>query len=121
MGEIEKFNPVVLNGDTIYLTNNDNDEMTYHSTSNGSRFAVFSEIYYDRGWYAFIDNNEVPIFRTDYVLRGLAIPAGHHTIRFVFHPVSYYLGRVIQIIASVLLLALLTLATLQERRRTTKG
>jgi len=94
--------------------------MIYHCTSTNARFAVFSEIYYNRGWRAYIDNNEVPIFRTNYVLRGLAIPAGQHTIRFVFHPVSYYVGRTIQILASILLLGLLAFAALKEYRRKPK-
>jgi hypothetical protein len=102
--------------DTIYVTNNDNDEITYHSTTSSPRFAVFSEVYYDRGWYAYIDGKDAPILRTNYVLRGLAVPAGTHTIRFVFHPASYYDGRIIQIIASVLLLALLAFAAVKERR-----
>jgi hypothetical protein len=105
-----------LPGDTIYLTNNDNDEIIYHSTSKGPRFAVFSEVFYDRGWFAFMDDKESPIIRTNYVLRGLAIPSGNHTIRFTFHPASYYDGRIIQIIASILLLVLLLAAAFKERQ-----
>lgn len=107
-------------GDTIYLIHNDNDEMIYHSTSSQPRFAVFSEIYYNRGWQAYIDSHEVSILRTNYVLRGLAVPAGQHTIRFVFHPASYYVGRTIQILASILLLGLLAFAALKEYRRKLK-
>ena len=118
-GDVAVTNPAST-GDTIYLIHNDNDEMIYHSTSSGPRFAVFSEIYYNRGWHAYIDNNEVPILRTNYVLRGLAVPAGQHTIRFVFHPASYYVGRIIQILASILLLGLLTFAALKEYRRKLK-
>ena len=88
--------------------------MTYHSTSSGPRFAVFSEVYYDRGWHAYVDGNEVPILRTNYVLRGLALPAGQHNIDFVFHPTSYFTGRVIQIVASIILLALLAFAGWKE-------
>jgi Bacterial membrane protein YfhO len=96
--------------DSIYLNHNDNDEMIYHSTSTNPRFAVFSEVYYDRGWRAYIDNNEVPIIRTNFVLRGLSIPAGQHDIRFTFHPSSYYTGRTIQIISGILLYLLLIVA-----------
>jgi hypothetical protein len=101
-------------GDSIYLIHNDNDEMTYHSTANHPRFAVFSEVYYNRGWKAFIDNTEAPIIRTNFVLRGLVIPAGQHEIRFTFHPASYYTGRTIQIFAGMLLFVLLVAAGLQE-------
>lgn len=101
---------ILQKNDTIYLTNNDNDEMTYHSTSTKPRFAVFSEVYYNRGWHAYIDNVEAPIIRTNFVLRGLSIPAGNHDIRFTFHPKAYYTGRTIQIIASTLLYLLLIVA-----------
>jgi hypothetical protein len=103
--------------DTIYLVHNDNDEMIYHSVATGRRFAVFSEVYYDRGWHAYIDDSEAPIIRTNYVLRGLVIPAGQHTIRFTFHPRSYYTGWTIQVIASILLLVLLAAAVVVEWRR----
>jgi Bacterial membrane protein YfhO len=116
VGEMVLSGTPILFGDTIYLTNNDNDEITYRSASNEPRFAVFSEVYYDRGWHVYVDDKETPIIRTDYVLRGLAIPAGQHTIRFTFHPASYYTGRVIQIIASIVLLALLIMAAVKERR-----
>ena len=102
-------------GDTVYLTKHDNDEMTYQSKTSTPRFAVFSEVYYNRGWHAYIDdsNNEAPIFRTNYVLRGMTLPAGSHSIRFEFHPASYYTGKTIQIIAGLLLLALLIAAGVQ--------
>ncbi|MEP6465046.1 MAG: YfhO family protein [Parafilimonas sp.] len=92
---------------TIRLIKNDNDEITYSSKSTTNQFAVFSEIYYDRGWKAFIDNKEVPIIRTDYVLRGLAVPAGNHTIRFEFKPASFYDSLTIETIASAIVWLLL--------------
>jgi len=92
---------------TIRLTLNNNDEMVYQSYSDHKSFAVFSEIYYPRGWKAYIDGKETPIFRTNYVLRGISIPAGRHIIRFVFHPRSFYLGGIVQSIAGFLTLVLI--------------
>jgi hypothetical protein len=103
--------------DSIWLEKHDNDVMDYHSNSTTPRFAVFSEVYYNRGWHAYIDNNEAPILRVNYVLRGLAVPAGSHSIRFEFHPSSYYTGKTIQTIASLLLFALLIAAGLQLRKK----
>ena len=94
--------------------------MRYRSKTTNSRFAVFSEVFYDRGWHAVIDDRaESPIIRTNYVLRGLVIPAGEHTITFNFHPASYYTGRMLQNAASTLLLVLLMLAGFREWRRKT--
>jgi hypothetical protein len=92
---------------TILLVKNDNDEITYLSQAPGERFAVFSEVYYNRGWKAYIDDHEAPIIRTNYVLRGLSVPPGRHIIRFFFRPVSYYLGRQVQWMASIIFLLML--------------
>ena len=103
--------------DSIQLVKNDNDEMVYQSVASYKRLAVFSEIYYDRGWKATIDGAEAPIIRTDYVLRGLLVPAGTHTIRFVFHPASYYTGQKVQVAASSIMVLLLLGAVVVEWRK----
>jgi hypothetical protein len=101
-------------GDTITLQKPDNDEMIYNSQTSGRRFAVFSEVFYDRGWHAYIDGTETPIIRTNYVLRGLSVPAGKHTIRFTFHPASFYTGKTLQMLAGLVLLVLLIAAAAME-------
>jgi hypothetical protein len=104
---------------TITLVKNDNDEITYLSQAPGQRFAVFSEVYYNRGWRAWIDDHEAPIVRTNYVLRGLSVPPGRHIIRFFFRPLSYYLGRQIQWMASIIFLLMMTgaiIVAIQEIR-----
>ena len=106
--------------DTIELTKNDNDEMDYSSAASRKRFAVFSEVFYDRGWKAYIDGAETPIIRTNYMLRGLSVPAGKHDIRFVFHPASYYTGRTLQILAGLILLVMLLWAGVMEWRNVKK-
>lgn len=75
---------------SIRLVYNDNDIIEYKSSSKNTEFAVFSEIYYDGGWVATIDGKETPIVRTNYVLRGLQVPAGDHRIVFEFKPASFY-------------------------------
>lgn len=92
----------------IDLVRNDNDLVTYLSESETKQFAVFSEVFYDRGWKAWVDNHEEPIIRTNYALRGLSLPPGRHVIRFVFRPTSFYLGRQMQMMATIILLLMLT-------------
>jgi len=82
--------------------------LKYESQSSVDGLAVFSEIYYPKGWYAFIDGKETEILRADYVLRALKIPAGKHTIEFRFEPKPYVIGNKITMASSwvVLLLVL---------------
>jgi uncharacterized membrane protein YfhO len=60
--------------------------MDYSFNSSRPHFAVFSEVYYPYGWNAYIDGKKVDYCKTDYVLRGLSIPAGQHAVRFIFEP-----------------------------------
>jgi hypothetical protein len=53
----------------------------YESNSSKPLLAVFSEVHY-KTWKAYIDSQEVPVIRVNYILRGLAIPAGAHKIEF---------------------------------------
>lgn len=70
----------------------DNDEIDYESNSSSNRIAIFSEIFY-KDWKAYIDGKPAPIFKANYVLRGLNIPAGKHEIKFKFEPTVYFIGR----------------------------
>ena len=94
----------------IRLVQNDNDVATYQSNAASNAFAVFSEVYYDKGWKAYIDNKEVPIIRTNYVLRGLNIPAGQHEIRFEFKPASYYTGEMVANVVNIIIFLMLAFA-----------
>jgi Bacterial membrane protein YfhO len=92
---------------TIQLVKNDNDIITYTSSSAANQFAVFSEIYYKAGWKAFIDGKETPIAKVNYVLRGISVPAGKHTMEFKFEPQGYITGNKLtkfSLIALILLL-----------------
>ncbi|RZK03642.1 MAG: hypothetical protein EOO46_17755, partial [Flavobacterium sp.] len=63
--------------------------------------AVFSEIYYPKGWNVTIDGKEATHFRVDYTLRGMEIPAGKHTIEFKFEPQVVKTGSTITLFSSI--------------------
>ena len=86
----------------IQLVDNQNDVIHYTATTNAKQLAVFSEIYYRDGWKAYVDEQETPIVKVNYVLRGLVVPAGDHKIRFEFKPASVTRAKQIAGIASIL-------------------
>jgi hypothetical protein len=73
----------------ISLTKFDNDTMEYSVNSNSPQFAVFSEVYYPDGWNVYLDDKKADYIKTDYVLRGMQLPAGKHTLKFIFEPAMY--------------------------------
>jgi hypothetical protein len=88
---------------TIRLVNYDLTELEYESNTTRDQFVVFSEIYYKDGWNAYVDGNLVPHYRVDYVLRGMIIPSGKHTIKFKFEPTVISNGNTITLISYALL------------------
>lgn len=78
--------------------------LVYETDSKDKGFAVFSEIYYPKGWDAYIDGKLTPHTCVNYVLRGMEIPAGKHKVEFKFEPKSYRTGNTIAMIGSILVL-----------------
>jgi len=74
---------------------------------------VLSEVHYP-GWRAQLDGHDVALLRVDYVLRGVAVPAGEHRIEVVFRPATVTWGAVISVVT---LGAVILIATLRRLRR----
>jgi uncharacterized membrane protein YfhO len=105
--------PVKDSTASIHLIENLNDKISYQFKSKTNQFAVFSEVYYDKGWNAFIDGKPAPYCKVDYILRGMAVPAGDHVIEFRFEPRSYIMGNRLSVWASIIIYLLLIAAALQ--------
>lgn len=100
------FTPMADSNAHITLNKYGLNELTYTAVNTGTGLGVFSDIYYPAGWKAFIDGKETPILRVNYALRGLVVPAGKHDIVFRFEPATFFLGRKISAVSSILLLVL---------------
>ncbi len=95
---VTNFTPLLSESAQIKLTSYAPDVLTYQSSSDKAGTAIFSEIYYPYGWKAYIDGEKVDIFRANYLLRAVNIPAGNHEIRFEFRPDSVRKGDTLSLI-----------------------
>ena len=86
-----------------YLPN----QLIYEYSTDQKQLVVFSEIFYDQGWKAYIDGNEIPYFKVNYILRGMELPAGEGELIFKFEPATYAISEKITWLGSILIVILL--------------
>jgi hypothetical protein len=99
-------NFVVDSASKIILTKYGLNNLQFSSDNGQDGFAVFADVYYPAGWKATIDGKEAEIIKTNYLLRGLFVPAGKHQIEFTFKPDTYYKWNKVSLISSILILLL---------------
>ncbi len=108
------------NSGSIRLTEYQPNYLKYEVKAGSEQLAVFSDIYYEDGWNAYIDGNPAPHFRVNYILRAMVIPAGNHTVEFRFHPKSYYNGNKVSLASSILLILAVVGYFITEARKRKK-
>lgn len=91
------------------------DRVVVRTTSNRAAFMVLSDNWYE-DWRATVDGREVPIYLTNHTFRGVVVPAGSHTVEFVFRPDDLYTGFWIYV-GGFAVLAMYGLFLLVRRRR----
>ncbi len=109
-----------VNGDasgTIKLLEYKPNDLKYESNAGSELVAVFSEIYYSKGWNAYIDGELKPHFCANYVLRAMRVPAGKHLIEFKFEPAVYIMGEKISLLSSIILFIAVGLAIFMAYKR----
>ncbi|OQX76258.1 MAG: hypothetical protein B6D64_10210 [Bacteroidetes bacterium 4484_276] len=104
--DLEGFTPTNDSTALIKLISYAPNHLKYQVNTHNDQLAVFSEIYYPKGWNAYVDGKLAPHIRVDYVLRAMVIPAGKHLVEFKFEPKAYYIGEKISLASSLLVLLL---------------
>lgn len=92
---------------SIKLTNYSPNKLSYEYTASSDQFAVFSEVFYSPGWKAYVNGEELPFTKVNYLLRGMELPQGQGTIEFVFDPVTVSIGEKLTWASSIIILVLL--------------
>ena len=99
----QEFGQITAGSGQIKLTSYEPNQLTYQAEMTQGGLVVFSEIHYPEGWTATIDGQKAPILRTNYLLRGLEVPAGSHEIVFTFAPSSFYSTKTATVIFQYLI------------------
>jgi hypothetical protein len=102
----------------IELKNYQPNQLEFKTQSKTPQLAVFSEIYYPKGWKMLLDGKEVPYIKANYLLRAVFVPAGNHEVRMVFEPEVIEKGKIISVGAFGIFLLLSVGGFLKFRRKT---
>lgn len=89
---------------SIALTEYRPNYLKYEYTTPEEAVAVFSEIFYDHGWKAYVDGEAMPSFRADYILRAMKLPAGAHTVEWKFRAPGWTAAEAVTLISSLVIL-----------------
>ncbi len=75
--------------------------ISFDVEASGNNLLYVSEIYYPKGWEAYVDGTPTEIYKTDYAFRSILVPKGKHLVEFQFHPANYFLGRTISLVTNI--------------------
>ena len=86
-----------------------------YTLTGGSAVAVFSEIYYDKGWTAYLDGEPCDSFRADYLLRAMVLPEGQHSVEWRFRAPNWGLAEAVTLICSILIIFALAITLIYRK------
>ena len=102
--QIGNYNPTDSVAGQIELTEYKPDQLTYSFSAGEDKLVVFSEVWTSKGWKMFVDGQEHPLLRANYLLRSALIPAGQHEIMMEYKPSAYRIGNTVALISSLIML-----------------
>jgi hypothetical protein len=100
----------------IVKIKNSSSNLIYNYNSLSEQLIVFSEIYYPSGWEVYIDGEKSNYFDINYLLRGMLLPKGKHTIEFKFSPKIVKTGINIRIITIIITFSLIAFMLYKENK-----
>ncbi|MBQ5609079.1 MAG: YfhO family protein [Rikenellaceae bacterium] len=123
----EEVEPIDLSDEfeaEIALTEYRPNYLRYEYEASGTGVAIFSEIYYNKGWTAYIDGAEAPYYRANYILRAMTLPAGKHTVEWRFRAPAFGKVEAVTLCSSIAILAsvvAVVVAAVVRRRKQSKN
>ncbi len=110
IGETANMLPTVLMKDSnavINLNEYQPNYLKYTYQSNTQALAVFSEVFYEEGWNAYLDDKPFDYFNANYILRAALVPEGNHMVEFKFEPQHFYFAEKVSLASSIVFIIIL--------------
>ena len=89
---------------SVQITDYALNRVTVHAEMPAEGMVVLADMMY-AGWQARVDDQAVPLYRANSVVRAVYVPQGHHEIEFVFRPNSFFVGLTLTLITLTLILS----------------
>lgn len=100
---------------SVQITEYQLNKIKLKSQSDTPKLLVLSEIYYPKGWKAYIDGQPTKIYKTNYLFRSIVVPAGSHDVDFVFESAAFKNGVVTSGLSWLMVLGILGFGIKQSR------
>ena len=115
VAEVRAPRPTIEGEGIIELVEYRPNRLVYDYTlTGGTGVAVFSEIYYDKGWQAYLDGEPCDSFRADYLLRAMVLPEGSHRVEWRFRAPNWGVAATITLICSILIIFALAITLIRK-------
>ncbi len=101
------------------VTKFENEYIEIEANASGNNLLFVSEVYYPKGWHAYIDGNKTETFKTNYAFRSVIVPKGKHKIEFKFTDNSFEFGKNLSIGSNIFMVFILGLALYLEKKKKT--
>jgi len=102
--------------DAVEITKYKPREVEIEVSATKKAFLLLNDTYYP-GWKAYVDGEKVEIYRADFFLRAIRVPAGEHSILFVYDPMSFKIGSVISAISLLFIIIYILIMHLRLTRK----
>jgi len=101
--------------DRTSVTSYEDDRIQLKTNTGAPGLLMLSEMYYP-AWKAYVDGRPVSLYKGDYMLRAVPVPAGDHTVELRYESSSLGTGIAISLVFCATLVALVVARVVRGRR-----
>jgi hypothetical protein len=102
---------------SVQVTEYQVNKIKIQSQTEATKLLVLSEVYYPKGWKAFVDGQPVKIYKTNYLFRSVIVPEGSHEVEFRFESPAFKAGLAVSGISWLIIVVLFGLSVVQRRKQ----